>query len=103
MDKEKRTVKKSFRFTENEWLVVEKKCRFANITPTQYFQQLALFGITAKSDCIKEKQIYLGQISMIGNNINQIARRLNSHTKVEMWMLNILLKIEKNLNKKWLS
>ncbi len=103
MEKEKRTVKKSFRFTPSEWLEIEKKCNFANITSTQYFHKIALFGKTAKSDCIKEKQIYLGQISMIGNNINQIARRLNSNAKVEMWMLNILLKIEKNLNEKWLS
>jgi len=103
MEKEKKTVKKSFRFTPSEWSQIEKKCNFANITPTQYFQELALFGKTAKSDCLKEKRIYLGQVSMIGNNINQIARKLNSHAKVDMWMLNILLRIEQNLNKKWLS
>lgn len=102
MKKEKRTVKKSFRFTPSEWLEIEKKCNFANITPTQYFQKLALFGKIVKSNCLKERQIYLGQVSMIGNNINQIARKLNSNKKVEIWMLNILLKIEQNLNKKWL-
>lgn len=103
MGKEKKTIKKSFRFTPSEWLQIEEKCNFSNITPTQFFQQLAVFGKTAKSDCIKEKQIYLGQISMIGNNINQIARKLNTNKKVEIWMLNLLLKIEQNLNKKWIS
>lgn len=102
MKKEKRVVKKSFRFTENEWLHIVDKCEIANLTPSQYFQKVATTGKVAKSDCVKEKQKYIGEIAMVSNNINQITRKLNSGKKVDMWMLNILLKIEKTLNERWL-
>ena len=101
-NKENRSIKKSFRFTEREWSLIEKKCEIANITPTQYFQQIAVYGKTAKRDCLKDKKIYIGQIAMIGNNINQIARKLNSDEKVDFWMLQLLLKIENYLNEKLL-
>jgi len=99
---EKRTVKKSFRFTENEWRLIEQKCQIAGITPTQYFRQLAVSGKVAKKDCLKEKQIYLGQLGKIGNNLNQIARQLNTDKKIELWMLETLVKIEQHLNKELL-
>jgi len=101
-NKENRCIKKSFRFTKREWSLIEKKCEIANITPTQYFQQIAVYGKTAKRDCLKDKNIYMGQIAMIGNNINQIARKLNSGENVDFWMLKLLLKIEKYLNEKLL-
>ena len=99
---ENRTIKKSFRFTQTEWLQIETKCKISGLTPSQYFQQIATTGRVAKRDCLKEKQLYLGQIGMVGNNINQIARKLNSGEKVDIWMLHLLLKIEKKLNKDWL-
>ena len=101
-NKEIRNVKKSFRFTKNEWRLIEKKCEIAKITPTQYFQQVAVYGKTAKRECLEEQKKYLGQIAMIGNNLNQIARKLNTNEKVELWMLQLLLKIEKYLNEKLL-
>jgi len=101
-EKAKRTVKKSFRFTENEWLQIMNKCEVAKLTPSQYFQKVATTGRVAKNDCVKEKQKYIGEIAMVGNNINQIARQLNSSKKIDIWMLNILLKIEQTLNERWL-
>jgi len=98
----RRIVKKSFRFTENEWLQIVNKCEASKLTPSQYFQKVATTGRVAKSDCVKEKQKYIGEIAMVGNNINQIARQLNSGKKLDMWMLNILLKIEQVLNERWL-
>lgn len=101
-NKANRCIKKSFRFTYDEWLLIEKKCEIAKITPTQYFQQIAVYGKTAQRDCLKEKQMYVGQIAMIGNNINQIARKLNSDRKVDLWMLKLLLKIEQYLTERLL-
>ncbi len=101
-NKENRSIKKSFRFTQNEWSLIENKCALADITPTQYFQQVAIYGRTAKRDCLKEKQLYIGQIAMIGNNINQIARKLNIDKNVDFWMLQLLIRIEKYLNEKLL-
>lgn len=99
---ENRTIKKSFRFTQSEWLEIEHKCDISGLTPSQYFQKIATTGRVAKRDCLKEKQLYLGQIGMVGNNINQIARRLNSGDKIDIWMLQLLLKVEQKLNEVWL-
>lgn len=99
---EKRTIKKSFRFTQSEWLQIESKCEMSGLTPSQYFQKIATTGRVAKRDCLKEKQLYLGHIGMVGNNMNQIARRLNSGEKIDVWMLQLLIKIEKTLNEDWL-
>jgi len=102
-NREVRNIKKSFRFTRNEWRLIEQKCEIAQITPTQYFQQVAVYGKTAKRKCLKEQKKYLGKIAMIGNNLNQIARHLNTHKKVELWMLQLLIKIEERLNERMLS
>ena len=102
MEKEKRIVKKSFRFTEREWLQIEKKCEVACITPSQYFQQIAITGQTAKQDCLKEKQMYIGEIAMVGNDIYTIARKLQAGNSFDFLILNILLKVEKKLNEAWL-
>jgi len=101
--KENKNIKKSFRFTQSEWRLIEKKCEIAQITPTQYFQQIAVYGKTAKRECLEEQKKYLGQIAMIGNNLNQIARRLNTDNKVELWMVQLLIKIEEQLNERMLS
>jgi len=99
---ENRTIKKSFRFTKTEWVQIESKCDVSGLTPSQYFQKIATTGKVAKRDCLKEKQLYLGQIGMVGNNMNQIARQLNSGEKIDIWMLKLLIKIEKRLNEVWL-
>lgn len=100
--KEKRSVKKSFRFTQSEWNQIEKKCNLIKITPTQYFQQLAISGRTAKNDCLKEKQRYLAQIAKVSSDINLIARKLCNGTRLDSLALNILLKIERKLDDEWL-
>jgi len=100
--KEKRSVKKSFRFTQSEWSQIEKKCDLIKITPTQYFQQLAISGRTAKNDCLKEKQRYLAQVANTATNINTIARKLSNGNRLDSLALNILLKIERKLNDEWL-
>jgi len=100
---EKRSVKKSFRFTTSEWNQIEKKCDLTNITPTQYFQQLAISGKTVTNDCLKEKQQYLVQIANISTDINAIARKLSKSSRLDSLALNILLKIEQKLNDEWLQ
>ena len=99
---ENRNIKKSFRFTESEWFQVEKKCEVACTTPTQYFQQIAITGKTAKQDCLKEKQMYIGEIAMVADDIHKISRMLNISGKVDCLMLKILLNIEKKLNEDWI-
>ena len=101
--KETRSIKKSFRFTPSEWNLIEKKCALLKITPTEYFQQLAVAGKTATNDCLKEKQRYLAQIANVSLGINLIARKLSDGSRLDFWILNILLKIEQKLDDEWLS
>ena len=100
--KEKRSIKKSFRFTPSEWSQIEKKCNLIDMTPTQYFQKIATTGRAAKQDCLKEKQQYLAQITNISTDINVIARKLSKRSRLDSLALNILLRIEQKLNDEWL-
>lgn len=95
---ERKTVKKSFRFTVTEWQSVVIKCESINITTTQYIQQLALGGKTAKRDCHKELKLLACEIAKVGNNINQIARHLNQGGAFDIEGLTELVKIEQRLN-----
>ena len=101
-EKAKRSVKKSFRFTENEWTQIISKCEKLGLTPSQYFQKIATTGRVAKQDCLKEKQKYLAQISRISTGINMMSQRLDSGNKFDSLTLNILLHIEQKLNNEWL-
>ncbi len=101
-EKAKRSVKKSFRFTKNEWTQIIEKCEKVGITPSQYFQKIATTGRVAKQDCLKEKQMYLSQITVVSNDINSIVRNLKTSNKFDLVGLNILLKIEQKLNNEWL-
>lgn len=97
MAKEIRTIKKSFRFTQREWTQIEEKCKQADITSTLYFQQIAVTGKTASRNCHKEIKELTMQIAKIGNNLNQIARQLNSGKSTDLSILQTLLRIEKSL------
>jgi len=101
--KAKRSIKKSFRFTEYEWSQIEYKCEKVGLTPSQYFQKIATTGRVAKQDCLKEKQRYLAQIANIATDINMIARKLSTSSRLDSLALSILLRIEKKLNDEWLS
>lgn len=100
--KENRIVKKSFRFTRNEWNLIETKCEKIGVTPSQYFQKVAIIGKVVKQDCLKEKERYLYQIANVSDDINTIIRHLNSRRQLDFLALKILFKIEKKLNKDWL-
>jgi hypothetical protein len=100
--KEKRSVKKLFRFTSSEWSQIEKKCDLIKITPTQYFQHLAISGKTVTNDCLKEKQRYLMQITKKPIDINTIVRKLCNGSSLDYLALNIPLKIERKLDNEWL-
>ena len=102
-EKAKRSVKKSFRFTEYEWSQIEYKCEKVGLTPSQYFQKIATTGRVVKQDCLKEKQRYLSQIANIATDINMIARKLSTSSRLDFLALSILLRIEKKLNDEWLS
>lgn len=75
--KEKRDIRVNFRFTKTEIDELEKKCDELKITKTDFISTL-IFDTKIKKDTSKDSLKYLNAINKIGNNINQIARLLNS-------------------------
>jgi len=91
-----RSVKKSFRFTPDEWTIIEQKADAAGVKPSDFIRQSALKSKVKRSD--KKEQLHLiSQIAKIGNNLNQIARRCNTEKIIDRLTLEELYKIEQQL------
>lgn len=104
MTKEKRDIRVNFRFTKSEIDELEKKCDELKITKTDFVSSL-IFDTKIKKDNSKDSLKYLNAINKIGNNINQIARLLNTkNLKNELKdddysnLLDKLIIIESNLS-----
>lgn len=78
-EKEKRLVNHNFRTTESEAAIMRKKMEALGIrNESAYMRTLALNGYILKLDLpqIREMLRLLGNMT---NNLNQIAKRLNTH------------------------
>lgn len=76
--KEKRDIRKNYKFSKTEIDELERKCSELKITETDFISTL-IFDTKIKKNESKEKVNYLGAINKIGNNLNQAVRLL--HTK----------------------
>ena len=79
VEKEKRLVNHNFRTTESEASIMRKKMEALGIrNESAYMRALALNGYILKLDLpqIREMLRLLGNMT---NNLNQIAKRLNTH------------------------
>ena len=67
-----------FRITPDEAAIIEQKAAEAGLSPTMYAKKQALEGKVKAPVITKDiGQLILPEISKIGSNINQIARKLN--------------------------
>lgn len=67
-----------FRITPSEAAIIEQKAAEAGLSPTMYAKKQALEGKVKAPVITKDAgQLILPEISKIGSNINQIARKLN--------------------------
>lgn len=79
MEKEKRLINHNFKTTESEAAIIQKKMNMLGIrNKSAYMRVLALNGYILKLDMpqIREMLRLLGNTT---NNLNQIAKRLNTH------------------------
>lgn len=79
MEKEKRLINHNFKTTESEAAIIQKKMNMLGIrNKSPYMRVLALNGYILKLDMpqIREMLRLLGNMT---NNLNQIAKRLNTH------------------------
>lgn len=64
------------RLDEKQLLVIDSRSKKANLTRSEYIRQSAVSATIQKND--RDYQKVIAQISRIGNNLNQISKKVNS-------------------------
>lgn len=72
-----KAIRKTIRFTENEYALIQKELDKAHIS----FSTLARSSILRKKIKLPIERELLSELSRIGNNLNQIARSINQGEK----------------------
>ncbi|HLS36835.1 MAG TPA: plasmid mobilization relaxosome protein MobC [Sphingobacterium bovisgrunnientis] len=78
MSKQNRTIKITFRVTEAELLEIERLCKYAGMTTSDLVRMAVLTAKIKPADIPLIDQASFVELKRIGNNINQIARGINS-------------------------
>ncbi|HDX6325276.1 TPA: plasmid mobilization relaxosome protein MobC [Campylobacter fetus subsp. venerealis] len=88
---------KSIRFNKDEWQELEKILQENNISFSK-FTKSAIFSLKVKPPKSNLTRDFLIELSRAGNNLNQIARHLNTSKKgMDRVGLDMLNKIEQHL------
>lgn len=103
MVERERDVQKNIRLSKNEYLQIQRKMELANTTNfSSYSRRMLTEGLVIHKDFSDLKEL-IKQLSMIGNNINQIAKKLNgtgSFTRDDMNMMNQnYIRLTKEINR----
>ncbi|MGP1506086.1 MAG: plasmid mobilization protein [Campylobacter sp.] len=77
---------KKLRLTDAEWLAIEKKLKETGIT----FSKFALSSMLSRRIRLPIERELLTELSKQGNNLNQIAARLNSGKSFDRVAIRIL-------------
>ena len=64
------------RLNENQLKVIDSRSEKANLSRSEYIRQSAVSATIQKND--RDYQKIISQISRIGNNLNQISKKVNS-------------------------
>jgi len=86
--------KKTIRFTKNEIEQIEKKLREHNLS----FSELARDAILGKKINSKISMNLIYEINKIGNNLNQVAKRVNTLKRLDQDVLFVLIDIDKKMD-----
>ena len=68
----------SIRVSERERREIEEKAAATGMTPSAYIRTMALDGGNVDTTSHEDRQKLMYELSTIGNNINQIARKANA-------------------------
>lgn len=103
MVERERDVQKNIRLSKNEYLQIQRKMELANTTNfSSYSRRMLTEGLVIHKDFSDLKEL-IKQLSIIGNNINQIAKKLNgtgSFTRDDMNMMNQnYIRLTKEINR----
>ena len=83
----KRNIRKSYWLNREEANILKKKSKQAGLNEGEFVRQL-LVGAELKEQPSPEFYSFLKELRAIGNNINQIARRVNYDGKINKEYLN---------------
>jgi len=91
-ENEKRSIKFTFRMNENEFQALAKLCSYANLSGAEVLRETVFKNRLLQPKIpVLDIQTY-GELKRIGNNINQIAKHLNSGAtnKIDFKIINEL-------------
>ncbi len=93
-----KSIKKSFRFSSEDYLSLVEKSKKANMNVSEFIRSAAKKSVVQENN--KKEIINLTlQIAKIGNNLNQIARKINTSKIIDLEVLKQLKKVEDELRK----
>lgn len=84
-------VRKTIRFSQSEFEIIKKELEKSNIT----FTEFARSAILRKKIKLPIEKHFLFELNKIGNNLNQIARTVNTNNRVQI--ISKLVDIENQL------
>ena len=68
--------RKGILFKDDEWEIVKAKAASMNLSTTRYIVKMSLSGDTVQQEIFGFTELSR-QLSLIGNNLNQLARKAN--------------------------
>ncbi len=78
MENRERQNRFTLRLSDNELYILEQKCKVSNMKDkSSFLRHLILYGYVFDVD-YSELQEYNSALAKIGNNLNQIAKRMNT-------------------------
>ena len=78
MENRERQNRFTIRLSDNELYILEQKCKVSNMKDkSSFLRHLILYGYVFDVD-YSELQEYNSALAKIGNNLNQIAKRMNT-------------------------
>ncbi len=98
MDSKKRNKNLIFKVNEDEWNIIQKRLKICKVSSmSELFRHMMLNGIYLEYDHEKLKKIRQSVMSA-ANNINQIAHRVNSTSRIYKQEF---FELQEDMNKIW--
>ena len=100
MNRKKRNKNLIFKVNEDEWNIIQKRLEACNVsTMSKLFRQMMLHGIYLEYDHDHEELKKIRQsVAGAANNINQIALRVNSTSRIYKQEL---FELQEDMSKIW--
>ena len=98
MDSKKRNKNLIFKVNEDEWNIIQKRLEVCKVSSmSELFRQMMLHGIYLEYDHEELKKIRQS-VASVANNINQIALRMNSTSRIYRQEL---FELQEDMSKIW--